>query len=57
MKNPTLLLHLFQIRFRFQIVKMGKLSKILLKTFVFGVVCAQDESTFQVTSCNAAVSF
>ena len=36
---------------------MGKLSKILLNSIFFTAAVAQDDTTFQVTSCNADVSF
>ena len=36
--------------------EMGKLSKLLLKSIVFTALKAQDDPTFQVTSCNADVS-
>ena len=36
---------------------MGKLSETLLKTLLFGFVYAQNEPTFQVTGCNAEVSY
>ena len=39
-----------------QTQRMGKLSKILLKSIIFTAVQAQDDRTFQVTSCNADVS-
>ena len=36
--------------------EMGKLSKLLLKSIVFTALKAQNDPTFQVTSCNADVS-
>ena len=41
---------------RFKSKEMGKLSKLLLNSFVFATVKAQDDQVFQVTRCNNDVS-